>query len=59
VPSKELKILDESQASQLLVAAHNTHFEAVLHLILAIGMRQMEILGLKLRQAKTPTGRGF
>ena len=47
MPIKEMKILDESQVSQLLVAAHGTRLEALLHLALATGMRQMEILGLK------------
>ena len=46
-PLKEIKILDESQASQLLVAAHGTRLEALLHLALATGIRQMELLGLK------------
>jgi integrase len=46
-PNKEMKILDESQVSQLLVTAHGTRYEALLHLAVATGMRQMEILGLK------------
>ena len=46
-PTKEMNILDESQVSQLLVAAHGTRLEALLHLALSTGMRQMEILGLK------------
>jgi len=46
-PAEEMKILDESQASQLLIAAQNSRLEALLHLALATGMRQMELLGLK------------
>lgn len=46
-PAEEMQILDESQVSQLLVAAANTRLEALLHLALATGMRQMELLGLK------------
>ena len=47
VPSKEMKILDESQVSQLLLTARDTRMEALLHLAVSTGMRQMEILGLK------------
>jgi integrase len=46
-PPKEMMILDESQVSQLSVAAHGSRLEGLLHLALATGMRQMEILGLK------------
>jgi len=53
VPSKEMNALDESQASQLPVEVHNTQFEAVLHLALATGMRQMEI-GVEAATAKNP-----
>ena len=42
-----MKILDDSQVSQLLVAASGTRLEALLHLAVATGMRQMELLGLK------------
>ena len=42
-----MKILDDSQVSQLLVAACETRLEALLHLAVATGMRQMELLGLK------------
>jgi hypothetical protein len=54
VPSKEMKILDESQASQLLVEAHHCHFEALLHLALTTGTRQMEILRLNCDTQKPP-----
>ncbi len=46
-PVKEMAILEESQISQLLVAAKGGRFEALLHLAVATGMRQMELLGLK------------
>jgi integrase len=46
-PGEEMTILEESQASQLLVAAQGSRIEALLHLALATGMRQMELLGLK------------
>jgi integrase len=46
-PSKEMKVLEESQVSQMLVAARGTRLEALLHLTVATGMRQMELLGLK------------
>jgi site-specific recombinase XerD len=46
-PAEEMKILDESQVSLLLIAALDTRLEAVLHLALATGMREMELLGLK------------
>ncbi len=46
-PAKEMSILDESQVSQLLIAARGSRMEALLHLAVSTGMRQMEILGLK------------
>lgn len=46
-PAKEMKILDESQVSQMLIAARSSRSEALLHLAVATGMRQMELLGLK------------
>jgi integrase len=46
-PAKEMKILDESQISQLLVAAIGTRLEAILYFAVTTGMRQMELLGLK------------
>jgi integrase len=46
-PATEMKILDESQVSQLLIAARGSRMEALLHLAVSTGMRQMEILGLK------------
>ncbi|HSF82485.1 MAG TPA: site-specific integrase, partial [Anaerolineales bacterium] len=46
-PAKEMKIIDESQVSQMLIAARGSRLEALLHLAVATGMRQMELLGLK------------
>ena len=42
-----MKFLEESQVSQLLIAARSSRLEALLHLAVTTGMRQMEILGLK------------
>jgi len=46
-PDKEMAILDESQVSQLLVAADGHRWKALYHLAIISGMRQMELLGLK------------
>jgi integrase len=46
-PTEEMKVLEESQVSQLLVAAKDTRMDALLHLAVATGLRQMELLGLK------------
>ena len=46
-PSEEMKILDESQVSQLQIAAAGSRLEALIHLALATGMREMELLGLR------------
>ncbi len=46
-PATEMKILDETQVNLLLVAAVNHRWEALFHLAVATGMREMEILGLK------------
>ncbi len=43
----EMKILDESQSSQFLIAIINHRWEALFRLGLVTGMRQMEILGSK------------
>ncbi len=43
-PSTEMAILDESQVSQLLVAANGHRWEALYHLAIVTGMRQMELL---------------
>ena len=45
--SKEMQFLDENQVSQMLLAARGSRMEAILHLAVATGMRQMELLGLK------------
>jgi integrase len=46
-PAIEMNILNESQVSQLLVAAKGHRLEALFHLALVTGARQMELLGLK------------
>lgn len=43
----EMKILDESQVSQLMISLQGDRHEALLQLALATGMRQAELLGLK------------
>lgn len=47
LPDEEMNILDENQISQLLIASKDSRLFPLLHLALATGMRQMEILGLK------------
>ena len=44
---KEMQILDDSQVSQMLIAAKGHRWEALYHLAVTTGMRQIEILGLK------------
>ena len=39
--------LSESQVSQLLIAAMNHRWQALFHLAITTGTRQMELLGLK------------
>jgi len=46
-PSKEMRILNESQVSQMLVTAKGHRWEALFHLDVVTGMREMELLGLK------------
>jgi integrase len=46
-PASEMAILNESQVSQLLIAAQGTRLEALIHLAVISGARQMELLGLK------------
>jgi integrase len=46
-PATEMEILNESQVSQLLIAAQGHPWEALFHLAVISGMRQMELLGLK------------
>jgi len=47
VSPKEMKVLSEHQAQQLLIAAQGDRIEMLLHLAITTGMRQGEILGLK------------
>jgi integrase len=46
-PDTEMAIFDESQVSQFLVSIIGHRWEAVFHLAIVTGMRQMELLGLK------------
>jgi integrase len=46
-PSREMSILNESQVNSLLVASKGHRLEALYHLAVTTGMRQMELLGLK------------
>ncbi len=46
-PATEMAILNESQVSQLLVTAKGHRWEALYHLAIVSGARQMELLGLK------------
>jgi integrase len=46
-PATEMAILNESQVSQLLVAAQGSRLETLIHLAVISGARQMELLGLK------------
>lgn len=46
-PTPEMKILDESQVSKLLVTASGNRLAGLYHLAVTTGMRQSEILGLK------------
>jgi integrase len=43
----EMQVLDESQVSQFLVAAHGSQHEALYHLAVVTGMREAELFGLK------------
>jgi integrase len=45
--TREMDILDELQVNQLLIAAKGHRLEALFHLAVTTGMRQMELLGLK------------
>lgn len=44
---EEMKVLDESQVVQFLVAAHGSHFETLYYLAINTGMREGELFGLK------------
>ena len=46
-PLVEMQILDENQIGQFLLAAGQHRWEALFHLAVITGMRQMELLGLK------------
>ena len=46
-PATEMTILNESQVSQFLITAMTHRWEALFHLAIVTGARQMELLGLK------------
>ena len=46
-PNTEMTILTESQVSQFLIAVMNHRWQALFHLAITTGARQMELLGLK------------
>ena len=48
-PNKEMKILDQSEISQLLITVENHRWKALYYLAVRTGMRQSEILGLMWR----------
>jgi integrase len=71
-PTREMAILTDSQVSQMLIALQGHRLEALIHLAVVSGMRQMELLGLKWtdldwirrtikveRQLDRPTGKGI
>ena len=46
-PHQEMRILDQSEISSLLISVQGTRFEALLRVAIHTGMRQMELLGLR------------
>lgn len=46
VPQKEMQVLDDNQARQLLIAAQGDRYEAMYYLAITTGLRQGELLGL-------------
>lgn len=46
-PATEMAILNEKQVSQFLIGAKTHRWEALFHLAISTGARQMELLGLK------------
>jgi len=47
VTHKEMKVFDDNQARQFLIAAQGDRYEALFHLAITTGIRQGELLGLK------------
>lgn len=47
VLQKEMKVLNDNQVRQLLIAAQADRYEALYHLAITTGLRQGELLGLK------------
>ncbi len=52
----EMQVLDTSQATQLIIAASGSHYEALYHLAIKTGMRQGELFGLKWSDLKWNSG---
>lgn len=44
---KEMKVLNDNQARQLLIAAQGNRYEALYHFAITTGLRQGELLGLR------------
>lgn len=55
----EMKVLDEAQVNQFLMAARNSPYEALYHLAIITGMRQGEIYGLTWDDLHWHTGELF
>ena len=53
---KEMKVLNDNQARELLIAAEGSEFEALFHLAVTTGLRQGELLGLKWGDMDWATG---
>lgn len=52
----EMKVFDESQVSQFLLAGQNSPFQALYYLAVTAGLRQGELLGLKWSDLKWVSG---
>ncbi len=52
----EMKVLDESQVVQFLVAAHGSRYEALYYLAINTGMREGELFGLRWSDLHWNTG---
>jgi len=52
----EMRVLDESQVVQFLVAAHGSHYEALYYLAINTGMREGELFGLRWSDLHWNTG---
>lgn len=47
ITTKEMSVLDDNQARQLMITAAGNRYEALLHLAITTGMRMGELLGLR------------